>query len=381
MRINWIRGDNFTSLINFDLQLSKFTCLIGQNGSGKSTVLQLLDFLSQQFRGEIETWLKFRNWSAGDLNSSLSTKSNIELKVNLTSARGESVEWIASFNRKELRCTREKVTWNKLKLLGVGDGMFSISGSSGSEQHINFSYQGSILSQVKESLLTEGLIELKNFFLEVQTLDLLSPELLRQRTRESYGSLGPGGQYLSAFLHELGPDKREMISSKLKKAYPQLESIDVSSIRSGWKKLQISELFSGKRMPTEARHISDGLLRMLAVFSHLEEKRGLTLLDEIENGINPELVEFLIDALVDSPAQILVTTHSPLVLNYLNDDIAKQGVVYLYKDLSGKTRAIRFFDIPSMAEKIKVMGPGEAYEDTILTELFAEISRIENRLS
>lgn len=381
MYINWVRADNFKSLIDFELQLSKCTCLVGLNGSGKSTVLQLFDFLAQQFRGDLNAWLRLRSWSAGDLNSRLSSKSNIEFTVKLTSMGGQAVEWIASFNRKELRCTREKVLWNQKKLLDVGDGMFAISESSRSEQPINFAYQGSILSQVKETLLPERLIELKTFFLEVQSLDLLSPELLRQRTRESHGTLGSGGQYLSAFLHDLGPEKCARIRTKLQKAYPYLESIDVSSMRSGWKKLQISEMFSKKRLPTEARHISDGFLRMLAVFSHLEEKQGLTLLDEIENGINPELVEFLIDSLVDTPAQILVTTHSPLVLNYLDDEVAKKGVVYLYKDPSGKTRSIRFFDIPSMAEKLKVMGPGEAYEDTILTELFGELSELEQGVS
>lgn len=126
--------------------------------------------------------------------------------------------------------------------------------------------------------------------------------------------------------------------------------------------------------------MSDGMLRMLAVFAHLSKGKSLTLLDEIENGINPELVEYLIDSLVESPGQVLVTTHSPLVLNFLNDDVAQKGVVYLYKDNTGRTRSIRFFDIPSMAEKLNVMGPGEAYEDTILTDLSVELADIEKGL-
>ncbi|OAD21575.1 hypothetical protein THIOM_002652, partial [Candidatus Thiomargarita nelsonii] len=36
--------NNFKSLVNFKFQLDKFTCLIGLNGSGKSTILQALDF-------------------------------------------------------------------------------------------------------------------------------------------------------------------------------------------------------------------------------------------------------------------------------------------------------------------------------------------------
>lgn len=374
MQINHIKADNFKSLIDFQLDLAKFTCLIGLNSSGKSTVLQMFDFLSQQFKGDIESWLKQRSWTARDLNSRLSNKSNIDLTVFLTSFHGDSVEWSASFNRKELRCTREIITWNKERLLRVGDGLYTIGHTPDANTEINFSYQGSILSQIKETILPWQLMEIKTFFQHMHTLDLLSPEQLRQRNRKSHGVLGHGGQYLSAFLYEIGPEKRTKILSDLQKAYPQLNDINISSLQSGWKKLNISELFSGRKMPTEARHMSDGMLRMLAVFAHLSKEKSITLLDEIENGINPELVEYLIDSLVDSPNQVLVTTHSPLVLNYLSDDIAKKGVVYLYKDRSGRSRSIRFFDIPSMAEKLDVMGPGEAYEDTILTDLSIELA-------
>lgn len=377
MQIDLIKIENFKSLIGFQLNLAKFTCLIGLNGSGKSTVLQLFDFMSQQFRGDIDSWLKLRNWSARDLNSRLSNKSNIDLAVFLTSAEGDSVEWKASFNRKELRCTKETVTWNKKRLLRVADGLYTIGNSPGSNMEISFSYQGSILSQIKETILPQQLMELKIFFQQIHTLDLLSPEQLRQRNRKSQGALGHGGQYLSAFLYELGSEKILEISSKLKKAYPQLSDINVTSLQSGWKKLNISESFSGEKMSTEARHMSDGMLRMLAVFAHLSEEKSLTLLDEIENGINPELIEYLIDSLVESPNQVMLTTHSPLVLNYLCDDVAKKGVVYLYKDSSGKTKSIRFFDIPSMKRKLDVMGPGEAYEDTILTDLYIELANIE----
>ena len=95
-----------------------------------------------------------------------------------------------------------------------------------------------------------------------------------------------------------------------------------------------------------------------------------------ENGINPELVEYLIDHLVNAAHQVLVTTHSPVVLNFLEDDIAKQGVVYLYKDNKGFTKAIKLFDIPSMEKKLAFMGVGEVFVDTDLTNLYKEIATL-----
>ena len=72
----------------------------------------------------------------------------------------------------------------------------------------------------------------------------------------------------------------------------------------------------------------------------------------------------------------MVTTHSPVILNYLEDEVAKQGVIYLYKNASGATQAIHLFEIPSLAEKLRVMGPGEAFLDTRLTELEDEIQGV-----
>jgi AAA15 family ATPase/GTPase len=365
MRIYQINVDNFKSLLNFELKLSKFSCLIGLNGSGKSTVLQLFDFLAQQFNGDISGWLVQKHWSAIELNSRLSNKSNIDFTIRLTH-EGVDIEWHASFNRKLLRCTKERITWNNNLLLNVKDGRYSVYGLA--NQHIeqnlfnsdiSFSYQGSILSQLKEEQLPNE--------------DMLSPELLRQRTRESRGTLGIGGEKFSAFLHELGVEKRQKLTDKLKKVYPQLEFIDSKSLRSGWKQMNISEVFGGKSISTEARHINDGLLRMMAVFAQLAYSGGFMLLDEIENGINPELIEFLLDSLVESSLQVLVTTHSPVILNYLDDSIAKEGVIYLYKTDLGSTKSVRFFDIPSMMKKLEIMGPGEAYEDTLLNELSSEI--------
>ncbi|TOM36040.1 chromosome segregation protein SMC, partial [Vibrio parahaemolyticus] len=67
-------------------------------GSGKSTVLQFIDFLSQQVSGDIDEWLKSRQWSARDLNSTLTPKSNITFTVEL-SYSGKPVIWEGSFNR------------------------------------------------------------------------------------------------------------------------------------------------------------------------------------------------------------------------------------------------------------------------------------------
>jgi predicted ATPase len=185
--------------------------------------------------------------------------------------------------------------------------------------------------------------------------------------------LGLGGEKLSAFLHEIGEAKRASIQAKLAKIYPRFRHLDILSLRSGWKSLTVQEQFGDTIVKTEARHVADGFLRMLAVFAQLSKEQSFLLLDEIENGVNPELIEFLIDELVGASPQVLITTHSPMVLNYLEDEVAIDGVIYIYKAKNGATQAIRLFDIPAMREKLTVMGAGEVYEDTLLTQLNEEI--------
>jgi predicted ATPase len=404
MKIKSIKVDNFKSLVNFELPLAKFSCLVGLNGSGKSTILQFFDFLSQQVRGDLSGWLFRRQWDSIDLNSKLTRKKNINFEIILSHVNFElgvgfnefEIKWSASFNRQTLRCTNERVEWDNQLILKVEDGDYHIWTFykdlvlGNSRNHIRFQskteerksklageiafdYQGSLISQIKESQLPKELRELKLFFRTLYSLDLLAPELLRQRTKFLSTTLGLGGEMLPAFLYSLKKEKLSSVQAKLAKIYPQFNQIDVSSLHSGWKSLTVQEQFGDTIIKTEARHVADGFLRMLAVVAQLSKEQSFLLLDEIENGVNPELIEFLIDELVQATPQVLITTHSPMVLNYLEDEVAIEGIIYIYKNQIGATQAIRLFDLPRMREKLTVMGAGEVYEDTLLTQLNAEI--------
>lgn len=387
----WI--DNFKSLVDFELDFAKFNCLVGLNGSGKSTVLQALDFVSQQMLGELDDWLKRRHWESVDLNSKLTKKSNIDFKVVLHNKTWGEIIWSGSFNRKSLNCTQERVECNGInflkvedgychitKILGIPNDLFDADGkprkASGDRFPIIFEYQGSIISQLKDNQINQVLLALKSAIFRIESLDMLSPELLRSRTKIAEGKLGLGGEKLSAFIHESGKQGQEKLRELLTKVYGQLKSVETRSLRSGWKQLEIVEQFGEHKMKSTARHVNDGMLRLMAILTQLDINNELLLFDEIENGINPELIEFLIDHLVNANAQVLVTTHSPMILNYLEDDIAKQGVIYLYKNSQGMTRSVKLFDIPSMAKKLQFMGPGEAFVDTDLTRLYQEVEAL-----
>lgn len=380
-KVNMIQSvsiDNFKSLVDFNIELSNFNVLVGLNGAGKSTVLQGIDLLSQMMQGEIDQWLTQRQWESSDLNSKLSSKKNIAFTVKFALNPEQTLTWTGSFNLTSLHCTTETIKLGEDTLLQVQKGTVKYLSNKGksSQSDIMFTYQGSILSALKEHNLDDSLLSFKQSLLNVRSLDLLSPEQLRAKSISANGKLGLGGERLSAFLHEIKADEKNKISSELKKVYSQLASFKTKALSNGEKQLDVTEKFGEKDITTSARHLNDGMLRLLAVLSQIGLKDDFLLFDEIENGINPELIEFLIDHLVNAKQQVMLTTHSPLVLNFIEDDVAKQSVTYLYKTSEGKTQAIKLFDIPSIAKKLEFMGPGEAFIDTDMLSIWKEIAQI-----
>lgn len=378
MRITEIEAQNFKSLHKFRLQVPKFCCLTGLNGSGKSTVLQFLDFIAQQARGNISGWLDERGWKAAELPCKLAKTSAVEFALRFNDS-GKEISWSARFDYKSLRCVQEKIESNDITYLEVKSDQYAYQNNGNSSDRsalrpIEFKYQGSILSALVDEKLPKVLLHLRDFLRDIETLEMLTPERLRQRVREANGSLGLGGRNLAAFIHDLGEDKRRGLVESLQGAYPQLRHLYSKKLRSGWKQLRIEEHFNSGMLATDASHINDGTLRLLAVLAELASRHEVVIFDEIENGINPELVEMLLKELQDSPKQVVLTTHSPLILNYLDDATAKESVVFVYKNAHGFTQAKPLFEIPSLAEKLTVMGPGEAFADTDLTTLSQQLS-------
>lgn len=395
LRISRLEVENFKSLVDFEIDLPTFSCLIGLNGAGKSTVLQFMDFLSQLVRGDMKGWLAERKWKSTEIKSKLTKKNTITFCVRFHDGNGEPAgRWEAVYSPSKNHCTEERIEMLDF-VLWTRSGRIEVFSAKPPRQEgwkdwwspINFNYEGSILSSLKEELLPPSILEAKKLLSEIKSLDLLAPENLRQRTRESSGTMGLGGQNLASFLHEMSNAKRTKLIELLKQVYPRLINLKTKSLRSGWKQIEIYEFYLGQEsssnplMTTEARHVNDGMLRMIAILAELQSENRFLLFDEIENGMNPELVEFVVGRLVEAEQQVLVTTHSPMILNYLNDEVASKAVIYIYKTEKGFTKSIPFFSIPSLEKKLEVMGPGEAFVDTNLTELADEIAGLTKKES
>lgn len=365
-----VRG--FKSLSDFQIEFEKFNCLVGLNGAGKSSLLQALDFSSHLMKGDVDAWLARRGWNPQDLHSKFSSRSNVVVFVGVTLDSGRKCVWRAAFNRSSLSCSREEIedVDTGEMLFHLFKGRYSIGG--GEVARVSFSYKGSILSSLKDGMLPADILEVKGKISGIRSLELLSPHLMRTTPRDSVGDIGVGGEKLSPFLYGVKGDARERLVQSLRKFYPSVVDYKVKQERAGWKRLYLIEEFAGQRIETEAKHVNDGLLRILAILAQAGTDRSLLLFDEIENGVNPEIIEQLIEVLLSSPQQILVTTHSPLILNYLTDEQAEKSVRFVYRSGNGGTKAVRLFDIPRIKDKLRFMGPGEAFVDTSLVRLTEE---------
>jgi predicted ATPase len=346
------------------------------NGSGKSSLIQALDFVTQLMQGKVSDWLDKRGWSMAELNCKSRRESNIGIAVDFETSSGAELRWVCIFNRSTLRCTHELAEIFEPGAKGFEDIFVSkdqtFVAPPRAKQDIPFTFQGSIFSALKDSELPEPVRELKTYLLNFRSLELLSPLEMRRVARADESNIGIGGEKLAGYLHTIRGEQRTRFIELLKRFYPHLEDFKVANLRAGWKKLSLIERYGEQRIETEARHISDGVLRIMAVLSQVGSDRSLILLDEIENGINQEIIERLVDALVDSPQQIIVTTHSPLILNYLSDDVARESVQFIYRAPNGESRVRRLFDIPRLSEKLDCMGPGDAFVDTDLRSLEQE---------
>jgi len=128
--------------------------------------------------------------------------------------------------------------------------------------------------------------------------------------------------------------------------------------------LQIQEA-NGKKV--SAYSASDGTMRFLGMLAALlnEDDGGLYFFEEIDNGIHPARLHLLLDLIERQTAkgkiQVVATTHSPDVLNLINDTTFESAVV-VYRDEDSADAVIRrVAELPNARELRKSQGLGRLH--------------------
>ena len=221
MRISRISVNNFKSLVDFDLPMDKFTCLIGLNGSGKSTVLQFLDFLGQLMRGRMDDWYEDRRWDRYELRSHQLKSDSVSFEISFVDETGVPHGiWKGTYRVHLNRCDTERLE-AAAHWLDVNTDAYTVSGE-GAPHPIPFEYQGSIFSQLSDKVIPDSLRQVRDWIRSVRALDTLSSAFLRLPSEQSAkAGLGLAGRNLAASYEGLSKEHRNTATAALRELYPR----------------------------------------------------------------------------------------------------------------------------------------------------------------
>lgn len=147
------------------------------------------------------------------------------------------------------------------------------------------------------------------------------------------------------------------VQAEARKLFPTMHKLQLRNVSSEMKTLEI-ELTDGKRVPAEL--MSEGLLYYLA-FAALPyiEPTSMLLVEEPENGLHPARIAEVMRILkeISKTTQVLIATHSPLVVNELEPE---QVSVVTRRPEEG-TRVTPVKDTHNFEERSKVYALGELW--------------------
>jgi energy-coupling factor transporter ATP-binding protein EcfA2 len=353
---------NYRLLKDFHLDgLTDFTCLIGLNGSGKTTLLQALEGIGRLAHGEARP----AQFGIGCLSFGAPSGTRLEFRIEFE----KSAVWTASFDVEQQKVTSEQINDGKGNLILSSENLkLEVEGGAKRATHGSLLAQWDFEKDSPPDVVKKGLQSLKN-------LGLLSPSLLCEPSGRSDNELHHGGWGFAGLLAGLPPDTKRKLSTDLQRFYSDTD-YSTKTTQGGGKYLGFKETKPGKKHNFSSKLANDGLLRTLAILSQRYTPSRFVLFDEIENGFNQELIEKLVNELLNfNGKQVVVTTHSAVIINYLPDEIAKSSVVLFCKDKHGHTQATRFFELPEMAKLLDIMGPGQVMSRTDLEELSHKLSK------
>jgi predicted ATPase len=211
------------------------------------------------------------------------------------------------------------------------------------------------------------------------------PHLMRSYVSATDAGLRRAGENLSAsigLLAEREPEKFRRLNElvRLVADHP-VKSLGVAKSDLGDVMLTIQEEEDSGQV-TPARELSDGLLRFLAIAVALLtadggldvdtaissatrlwtmavddtqlQARVLLVIEELENGLHPSMAARLLalirETSAETGAQVILTTHSPALLNALSGDGASSVMVCYRDEQSGRSDFARLTELPGYAQ-------------------------------
>ncbi|TAF05329.1 MAG: ATP-binding protein, partial [Nostocales cyanobacterium] len=391
-----------------ELPLDPLTVLIGTNASGKSNVVEALEFLQRIANGEnIETALvgdkKLPSIRGGVEWAARKGENGFILKVLVgVETENKQTDFLyslcmqtlpilkiedESINLKYLQDNNEYIVSDGLKLL---DYNFPNLNYSSFKQTTNNFYNKESIEEYRKKILDLKIIldkqlSIGSFDLDKdKMLDLLSmmkndlkipvhttlknifvinpiPSTMRDYSRLSE-NLESDGSNIAGVLAALPDDKKAEVENTLSEYIKYLPEGDIKKVwaepvgrlktdamlycQEEWKPGEITEI--------DARSMSDGTLRFLAILTALltRPEGSQIVIEEIDNGLHPSRAALLVKILKEIGTKrnidILLTTHNPALLDAFGPEIVPFVVVAHRDSETGESKLTLLEDIENL---------------------------------
>ncbi len=343
------------------LPLNNLNILIGTNASGKTNLIEAIDFLHHaptnllkpiSDGGGVFDWL----WKGYSQNS------NVEASVEAIFSKSEqkkirhSIKFSAVSQRFQIlderiedaepqEGHREPYFYyhfnNGRPYLNVLADEKSGKFKRRSLQSEDILLDKSILSQRKDSDIYPEITwlgkQLDNIGIYRDwSFGRYTPARLPQKTDLPNKYLENDCSNLSLVLNHLESfrDAKKIIREALSEIVPGIEDFHIN-IESGSAQLFITE--NGMRIP--ATRLSEGLMRYICLLAILcnPEPQQLICIEEPELGLHPDMLTVLADLIrtVSQKTQIILTTHSSMLVDYFTD--TPEAIIVAEKEEDGTT--------------------------------------------
>jgi predicted ATPase len=336
----------FRRLIDVDLELRPLNVLIGANGSGKTSVLDIFSLLASSASGGLDAKLS----ELGGITSILSLGRAGQISFQLSTMEPQhapvTYEFQLELKGVSYEIRNEKLANDRFSYIESRDGNITYREKpGGSVIRPNWVYNAreTALSQVPRTLLSLDKVRnsMASLFAYYHALDVGPRAQVRlpQLVRPS-SSPGRDGEELVSCLYNLQqtePDRFQAIEDALKSAFPGFVELRFPTVAAGM--LAMTWKDSNFTHPFYMNQLSEGMLRFLWLATLFQSPglTGVVLIDEPEVSLHPELLSLLAELMREASAraQLIVATHADRLVRFLEP----KEVVTLDVDEDGSVHA------------------------------------------
>lgn len=327
-----VRG--FRRLQNIDLEMRNLIVMIGANGAGKTSFLDVLSILAASASGNLQNLLQLK----GGLNEILTRGKLQELEIEILMQvpdKKPPLKYSLILSPKGLSYEVRDESLTQQRNLSRTEPFKYIE-----SQGLNIKYfqegSGLLRPNWEHNPLETSLSQVPKMYREPESLrkslasctyygaldvSEKSPIRLPQAMRPAKLP-GASGENLVSCLYDLretDPDRFEMVENIISAAFPDFERLNFPPVAAGtmsmtWKDRNFSQ-------PFYIHELSEGTLRFLWLVALLQSQTltTVTLLDEPEVSLHPELLRHLVYLMREASkhTQLIVATHSDRLIRFL----------------------------------------------------------------